>query len=370
MEFWSSVLEGVVMNPHFWQGRRVLLTGHTGFKGSWLALWLQTLGAEVLGYSLSPPTEPSLFELARVAEGMTSVIGDVRDLSYLQQVMADYQPEIVFHLAAQPLVRESYQYPIETYATNVMGTVYLLEAVRQVGNVRAVVNVTSDKCYENREWVWGYRENEAMGGYDPYSSSKGCAELVTAAYRNSFFNPNCYLDHRVAIATGRAGNVIGGGDWATDRLVPDILKALMTNQTILIRNPQAVRPWQHVLEPLNGYLTLAEHLYLKGAAFGDGWNFAPNELDVKPVSWIVEYLIFLWGGDVTWQQDSKVQPHEAGYLKLDCSKARIKLAWEPKLDLKTALTWVVDWTKALQAGANMQNITKAQIQEFMELANP
>ena len=254
MGFGQSSVEGVVMNPGFWQGKRVLITGHTGFKGSWLSLWLQTLGSDVVGYSLAPPTSPSLFELAGVASGMTSVLGDVRNLDRLKQVIADYQPEIAIHMAAQPLVRESYSNPVETYATNVMGTVNLMEAVRQVSGVRVVVNVTSDKCYENREWVWGYREDEAMGGYDPYSSSKGCAELVTQAYRNSFFNPRLYSEHGVAVATARAGNVIGGGDWARDRLVPDILKSLMAGETVMIRHPHATRPWQHVLEPLNGCL--------------------------------------------------------------------------------------------------------------------
>jgi CDP-glucose 4,6-dehydratase len=363
-------VEGVVMNPSFWQGKRVLLTGHTGFKGSWLSLWLQFLGADVLGYSLQPPTEVNLFELATVASGMKSVVGDVRDLNHLQQVIADYQPEIVIHMAAQPLVRESYRNPVETYATNVMGTVHLLEAVRQVHEVRVVVNVTSDKCYENREWVWGYREDEPMGGYDPYSNSKGCAELVTAAYRNSFFNPQSYSEHGVAVATARAGNVIGGGDWATDRLVPDVLKSLMAGQTVLIRHPHATRPWQHVLEPLNGYLTLAEHLYKDGATFSEGWNFGPNESDVKPVSWIVDQLYSLWGSDISWTQETAAQVHEAHCLKLDCSKARTKLGWQPKLDLKTALAWVVDWTRSFQSGANMRSVTEMQINRFMELVDP
>ncbi len=358
------------MNPSFWQGKRVLLTGHTGFKGSWLSLWLQFLGADVLGYSLQPPTEVNLFELATVASGMKSVVGDVRDLNHLQQVIADYQPEIVIHMAAQPLVRESYRNPVETYATNAMGTVHLLEAVRQVHEVRVVVNVTSDKCYENREWVWGYREDEPMGGYDPYSNSKGCAELVTAAYRNSFFNPQSYSEHGVAVATARAGNVIGGGDWATDRLVPDVLKSLMAGQTVLIRHPHATRPWQHVLEPLNGYLTLAEHLYKDGATFSEGWNFGPNESDVKPVSWIVDQLYSLWGSDISWTQETAAQVHEAHCLKLDCSKARIKLGWQPKLDLKTALAWVVDWTRSFQSGANMRSVTEMQINRFMELVDP
>lgn len=357
------------MNLGFWQGKRVLLTGHTGFKGSWLSLCLQILGSDVIGYSLPPATSPSLFELADVADGMNSVLGDVRNLDNLHQVIARYQPEIVFHLAAQPLVRESYSYPVETYATNVMGTVNLLEAVRQVGGVRVVVNVTSDKCYENREWVWGYRENEPMGGYDPYSSSKGCAELVTAAYRNSFFNPRNYSEHGVAVATARAGNVIGGGDWASDRLVPDILKSLIAGEVVMIRHPHATRPWQHVLEPLNGYLTLAEHLYQDGLKYCEAWNFGPDESDVKPVAWIVEQIISLWGDDGAWEQIKIAELHEARCLKLDCSKAHTHLGWKPKVNLKTALAWVVDWAKSFQGEANMRNVTESQIQQFMKLTD-
>lgn len=355
------------MNPNFWQGKKVLITGHTGFKGSWLSLWLKILGAELVGYSLVPSTNPNLFTLAAVEKGIISVEGDVYNLAHLQQVIAEYQPEIIIHMAAQALVRQSYRNPVETYAVNIMGTVNLLEAVRQVGGVRAVVNVTSDKCYENREWVWGYREDEAMGGYDPYSSSKGCAELVTAAYRNSFFHPKNYDEHGVGIATARAGNVIGGGDWASDRLVPDILKSLMAGKDILIRNPQAIRPWQHVLEPLDGYLTLAENLYCDGVTFSGGWNFGPNESDIKSVSWIVEKLISLWGSNVSWLKETSLQAHEANYLKLDCSKAFSKLNWQPKLDLNTALAWAIDWTKAFYSNGNMRQVTEAQIHHFMEL---
>ncbi|MDI9640292.1 CDP-glucose 4,6-dehydratase [Oscillatoria amoena NRMC-F 0135] len=354
------------MKPSSWPGKRVFLTGHTGFKGSWLSLWLQLLGAEVAGYSLAPPTQPSLFELADVQEGMLSIEGDIRDLERLRQAIAQFKPEIVFHLAAQSIVRQSYQNPVDTYAVNVMGTVNLLEAIRQVGGVRAVVNITSDKCYENREWVWGYRENEAMGGYDPYSSSKGCAELVTSAYRNSFFHPSDYAQHGVAIASARAGNVIGGGDWAVDRLIPDTLKSLIAKQPLPIRNPHAIRPWQHVLEPLNGYLTLAEYLYQQGAPFSEAWNFGPNDCDIQPVSWVVDRLFTLWG-EGTWQWDRGTQPHEATTLKLDSTKARIKLGWQPKLDLETALAWIVDWTKAWQAGANSRHFTETQIQKFMEI---
>jgi CDP-glucose 4,6-dehydratase len=358
-----------MMNPHFWQGKKVFLTGHTGFKGSWLSRWLQLLGAEVTGYSLPPSTQPNLFELAEVATGMTSVVGDILNLEHLTQVMSECQPEIVIHMAAQALVRKSYQSPVETYNTNVMGTVHLLEAVRQVNSVRAVVNVTSDKCYENREWVWGYREDEAMGGYDPYSSSKGCAELVTTAYRNSFFHPDKYSQHRVAIASGRAGNVIGGGDWATDRLVPDILKSFIAGHPVTIRNPQAIRPWQHVLEPLSGYLTLAEGLVTQGVPLMGGWNFGPNESDIQPVSWVVEKLIELWPQCASWQLDGLVQPHEANHLKLDCSKAKGELKWTPKLDLSTTLAWVVDWTKAWQQEENMQAVTNRQIKQYMQRVN-
>jgi CDP-glucose 4,6-dehydratase len=368
VEFWSSKIEGVVMSANFWTGKKVFVTGHTGFKGSWLSLWLQMLGAEVIGYALAPPTSPSLFELANVAHGMTSVVGDIKDLNLLKQVMQSYQPDIVIHMAAQALVRESYHNPVDTYAVNIMGTVNVLEAVRSVSSVRAVVSITSDKCYENREWVWGYRESDPMGGYDPYSSSKGCAELVATAYRQSFFNPADYGQHGVAIATVRAGNVIGGGDWAKDRLIPDILNAWLAGKEVVIRNPQAVRPWQHVLEPLNGYLMLAEKLFTQGSLYNGGWNFGPDESGVKTVFWVVEQLKQFWGKDATWTKDSRVQPHEANYLTLDCSKARTQINWEPQLDLATALAWIVDWTKAWQQGYDMKQKSQAQIQQFMQLA--
>ncbi|NJO43161.1 MAG: CDP-glucose 4,6-dehydratase [Cyanobacteria bacterium CRU_2_1] len=354
------------MKSEFWHGKRVFLTGHTGFKGSWLSLWLQVLGAEIMGFALEPPTDPSLFELARVANGMTSVIGDVRELDRLQQTMRDFKPEIVIHMAAQPLVRRSYQAPVETFAINVMGTVNVLEAIRHTNSVRTVVDITSDKCYENREWVWGYRETDLLGGYDPYSGSKACAELVAATYRNSFFNPSTYSEHDVALATTRAGNVIGGGDWAADRLVPDILKALMNGESVLIRNPQATRPWQHVLEPLNGYLMLAEKLYTQGTAYGGSWNFGPDSSNIETVSWIADHLCSLWDGDLTWTRDAETNHvHENTFLKLDCSKAQTKLGWRPKLDLKTTLSWIVDWTKAYQAGYEMRHFTEEQIQHFM-----
>ena len=357
------------MNPDFWSGKRVLLTGHTGFKGSWLSLWLQSMGAQVTGYALAPPTGPSLFEIAEVAQGMTSVIGDIRDLAKLQAVFAMHKPEIVIHMAAQPLVRYSYQNPVETYSTNVMGTVHLLEAVRNSHGVKAVVNITTDKCYENREWVWGYRENEPMGGFDPYSNSKGCAELVSAAYRSSFFNVNNYAQHGVATATVRAGNVIGGGDWAQDRLIPDILAAFEQGRKVGIRNPHAVRPWQHVMEPLRGYLTLAEQLFEHGPSFSDGWNFGPKDEDAKPVGWIVEQMAALWGSDAQWRVDAGEHPHEARYLKLDISKARRRLDWHPALCLKDALALIIDWTKQRQAGANMRQLTLTQLQAYQALTS-
>ena len=356
------------MNPHFWSGKRVFLTGHTGFKGSWLALWLQSLGAEVTGYALAAPTQPSLFEIASVGAGMHSVLGDIRDLSALQATLQAHRPEIVIHMAAQALVRPSYQNPVETYATNVMGTVHLLEAVRQTPGVRAVVNITTDKCYENREWVWGYREDEPMGGYDPYSNSKGCAELVSAAYRSSFFNPATYASHGVALATVRAGNVIGGGDWASDRLLPDILSAFAEGRPARIRNPSAIRPWQHVLEPLRGYLTLAERLYAQGPAFAEAWNFGPQDEDAKPVQWIVEHMAALWGAGAQWQTDGLAHPHEAHSLKLDISKARSRLHWHPALRLPDALQRIVDWSRRHRDGADMRAVTLDQIAHYQQLA--
>ena len=352
------------MNLKFWSGKKVFVTGHTGFKGSWLCLWLQELGADVTGYALQPPTTPSLFDVAQVGQGMHSIIGDIRDGTALAGAMQAAEPDIVIHMAAQPLVRYSYIEPVETYSTNVMGTVHLLEAVRKTPSVRAVVNVTSDKCYENKEWVWGYRENEAMGGYDPYSSSKGCAELVAAAYRNSFFNPEKYNEHHVALASARAGNVIGGGDWADDRLIPDILRAVSAGQPVTIRNPHAIRPWQHVLEPLAGYLQLAQKLYEEGVAYAEGWNFGPNDDDAKPVQWIVEQLTQQWGEGASWQLDQVDHPHEAHYLKLDCSKAKARLDWHPRWSLMLALVKIIEWHKEVEHGADMRTKTLAQIAEF------
>jgi len=354
-------VEGVEVNPAFWMGKCVLLTGHTGFKGSWLSLWLQSMGVQVVGYALAPPTKPSLFEVAGVGKGMTSIIGDVRDLEHLRNVFAKHRPEIVIHMAAQPLVRYSYIEPVETYSTNVMGTVNLLEAVRGTDSIKALVNVTSDKCYENREWIWGYRENEAMGGYDPYSSSKGCAELVTAAYRDSYFHPEKYKMHGLAIASARAGNVIGGGDWADDRLVPDIMRSITHGKPVIVRNPHAIRPWQHVLEPLSGYLVLARKLYEGGVTYAEGWNFGPNEEDAKPVQWIVEKLTQAWGGGASWVLDGGDHPHEAQYLKLDCSKAKMRLDWHPRWHLEDALGAITDWHRAQRDGKDMRELTLRQI---------
>lgn len=353
------------MTPSFWLGRRVLITGHTGFKGSWLSLWLQSLGARVSGYSLPAPTAPSLFHLAGVAREMVSVEGDVRDLEHLAGVVRSEDPEVVIHMAAQSLVRQSYRDPVETYATNVMGTVHLLEAVRRAPGVRVALVVTSDKCYENREWVWGYRENEPMGGYDPYSNSKGCAELVTSAFRSSFFRPSGSTQ-TTAVASARAGNVIGGGDWATDRLIPDVLRSFLVGEPVRIRNPDAIRPWQHVLEPLCGYLQLVERLWEDGNGYAEGWNFGAEDRESRPVSWIVERLTGLWGEGARWEPDAGEHPHEAHYLKLDCSKAKERLGWIPRLSLEEALEWIVDWYRAYQNGEDVRRITEAQILSYQD----
>jgi CDP-glucose 4,6-dehydratase len=334
------------------------------------------LGATTIGYALEPPTQPSLFEVARVADDMTSIFGDIRDLDHLQAVMAQYRPQVIIHMAAQPIVRRSYHDPVETYSTNIMGTVNVLEAAREAErhgySPRAVVCITSDKCYENKEWLWGYRENDPMGGHDPYSSSKGCAELIISAYRNSFFgqpenDPRTGLgpQHPAAIASTRAGNVIGGGDWAQDRLIPDMIKAIMEDQPVEIRSPHAVRPWLHVLEPLNGYLMLAEQLWITGTEFAQAWNFGAASEDAKSVQWIVENLIRLWGEDARWERDLARHPHESRYLKLDNSKTTALLGWRPKLDLLTTLEWIVEWYRAYhQQNADLHALTKEQILRF------
>jgi CDP-glucose 4,6-dehydratase len=356
-------VEGLDVNPEFWQGKKVLLTGHTGFKGSWLALWLQSLGAEVIGYSLPPPTQPNLFDLAQVGQHMVSIQGDVRDLQHLERVIRDHQPSIVIHMAAQALVRRSYLDPVGTYATNVLGTVHMLEAIRCADAVRALLIVTSDKCYENREELRAYLETDPMGGFDPYSSSKGCAELVTAAYRSSYFSSPSGRA-AVAVASVRSGNVIGGGDWAEDRLVPDLMRALLEGQEAIIRNPDAVRPWQHVLEPLSGYLLLVQKLCEDGTRYSQSWNFGPDEAEARPVLWIVEHLAQLWGPDTRWTVDRGHQPHEAHYLKLDSAKARALLGWQPQWGLARALEVTVTWYKAYQSGQDTRPLVLEQIRSY------
>jgi CDP-glucose 4,6-dehydratase len=356
------------MTADFWSGKRVFITGHTGFKGGWLALWLESLGAKVAGYSLSAPTEPSLCELAAVENSIASTRNDIRNAESLRESVQRFEPAIVLHLAAQALVRPSYEDPVGTYSSNVMGTVNVLESVRQCPAVRAVVIVTSDKCYENRERAEGYREDEAMGGYDPYSSSKGCAELVTAAYRNSFFNPSDYARHKVGLASGRAGNVIGGGDWARDRLIPDMIRAMSAGDPVKIRNPNAVRPWQHVLEPLAGYLLLARRLYEEGPKLSGGWNFGPLDGDTRKVRDIVERVTDQWGEGARWEADPGEHPHEARFLKLDCSRAHALLGWRPRLDTNTALAWTVDWYKAWRAGKDVRALCLQQISTYSSLA--
>jgi len=351
----------------FWHGKRVLLTGHTGFKGSWLALWLHTLGAEVVGYALPPASDRGLYALADVGSLLTSVEGDVRDADHLQRVMAQHRPEIVLHLAAQALVRHSFANPIETYATNVMGTVHVLEAARHAPGARVVVCVTSDKCYENRETGHPYAEGDPMGGNDPYSSSKGCAELVVTAYRHSYFPPARIADHGVALSSGRAGNVIGGGDWAADRLVVDVMSSYLEGRSPLIRNPHAVRPWQFVLEPLAGYLMLAEQSWTAPAATAEAWNFGPELSDCRPVSWVVDRIAEAWGGGVAWTRDARPLEPEAQLLLLDADKAHTKLGWRPRLDLAQAIDWTVGWYRAYGEGADMAAVTRAQIASYEAL---
>lgn len=359
-----------MLNRDFWKGRRVFLTGHTGFKGSWLSLWLDSLGAEVTGYALDPPTQPNLFELAGVASCMRSIRGDVRDFPRLKAAVAECRPEVVIHMAAQSVVRRGYDDPIETYSSNVMGTVHVLEALRQLNQPSAVVNVTSDKCYENREWVWGYREDEPMGGRDPYSNSKGCAELVTAAYRESYFPPESFERHGVALASARAGNAIGGGDWTGNQLIPDLIRAFLAGEPCLIRNPLATRPWQFVLEPVRGYLMLAERLAEDPARFASGWNFGPADEDAKPVSWIADELVRLWGSHASWRHDGSLHPHEAHLLKLDASKSKAFLGWHPQLPLSLALEWIAGWYRAFQSGSDVASVTRAQIERYQMLAQP
>jgi len=351
------------MVANVWQGKRVFLTGHTGFKGGWMALWLAHKGAVVHGYALDPCTEPNLFTVAKVGSVIEDERGDIRDGEKLDAAMRGFAPEVVFHMAAQPLVRYSYEDPIGTYETNVIGTARVLDAVRRTPTVRAVLSVTTDKCYENKEWLWGYRESDPLGGYDPYSSSKACAEIVAAAFRQSYFG-----DGRCAVATGRAGNVIGGGDWSVDRLIPDLVRGFLAGEPVKIRSPQAIRPWQHVLEPVMGYIQLAEKLLSVDAArYATAFNFGPSDEDAQTVEWIVERMTQFWGADANWQLDAGPGVHEAGYLKLDASRAHAELAWHPRLKLESALQWLADWYKAWQNGADMHAFTLAQIAAYEKL---
>jgi CDP-glucose 4,6-dehydratase len=364
---WEGTLENLV---NTWQGRRVFLTGHTGFKGSWLALWLARLGAQVRGYALDPCTEPNLFALAGVGNVLDDVRGDVRDCGRLEASLTEFAPGVVFHLAAQPLVRRSYADPAGTYGTNVMGTVHLLEAIRKTPSVRAVVCVTTDKCYQNQEWIWPYRETDPLGGYDPYASSKACVEIVSAAYRNSFFPSERMHDHQVALATARAGNVIGGGDWSEDRLIPDLVRGFGSGQPVLIRRPEAIRPWQHALDPLHGYLVLAQKLLADPKQFSSAYNFGPNEEDIWPVERIANKLAHMWGRGAAWIRDSAPSPHESSVLRLDASKARALLGWKPRLNIEAALEWTLAWYRAWNQGADMAEFTRKQISEYESSGSP
>ena len=350
-----------------WRGRRVFLTGHTGFKGSWLALWLSSLGAQIRGYSLDPCTEPNMFSLASVGTVVDDIRGDIRDYAHLEASMTEFAPEVVFHLAAQPIVRRSYADPLGTYATNVMGTVHVLEVVRKTPSVRAVVCVTTDKCYQNQEWVWPYRETDPLGGYDPYASSKACTEIVSAAFRSSFFPPERLHEHHVALATARAGNVIGGGDWSEDRLIPDLVRGFSSGQPVLIRCPNAIRPWQHVLESLRGYMMLAHELHAQHAPFASSYNFGPSDDDVWPVERIANRLVERWGKGASWIRDSAPAVHESNVLRLDASKARVELGWKPRLGIETALEWTMAWYRAWNRHDNMAEFTRKQIVEYEEL---
>lgn len=365
----QGTLEALVTGPDrsVWQNRRVFLTGHTGFKGGWLSLWLAQLGATVRGYALDPYTTPNLLDAAKIASVIEDVRGDILDRAKLEASMTEFKPDIVIHMAAQPLVRLSYVDPLGTYATNVLGTGHVLEAVRKTPSVRAVVSVTTDKCYENKEWHWGYREIDPLGGYDPYSSSKACAELVTAAYRQSFFNVSKFDEHRCGIASGRAGNVIGGGDWSDDRLIPDLVKGFLRGEAVRIRRPNSIRPWQHVLEPLWGYIRIAEELYKGNSSAASPWNFGPADDDAWPVGRIAEKMVEVWGDGAKWILDADPGAHEAGYLKLDASKARAELGWHPSLHIGTTLEWLVNWYKAQKRGEDMHKYTLDQIAAYESL---
>ena len=324
------------------------------------------MGAKITGYSLNPPTTPNLYDICGIDKIATSIIADIRDYAPLHAAVRSSRPDIIFHMAAQSLVGESYKNPSETYAVNVMGTVNLFETLRTLKGTKAVLNVTTDKCYENREWVWGYRENEPLGGYDPYSNSKACSELVTASYRSSFFNPKDYSIHGLGLATARAGNVIGGGDWATDRLLPDCIRALLTGENILVRNPQSVRPWQHVLEPLSGYLLLAQRLCEDGSRYSQAWNFGPDDCDAKPVEWIINEVCKKWGRNAAYRIDKGKHPHEAHYLKLDCSKAKAELGWHPRWNLEKAIEKIIEWTQAYREEKDLRKVCLKQIEDYSE----
>lgn len=351
----------------FWTNRNVFLTGHTGFKGSWLSLWLDSLGAKVTGYALDAPTQPNLFEQARVASAVRSIKGDIRDFAKLKSAIAECKPDVVIHMAAQSVVRQGYDDPVDTYSSNVMGTVHLFEALRQIDQPCAVVNVTSDKCYENREWAWGYRENDPLGGHDPYSNSKACAELVTSAFRDSYFTGRGSEQTSIAVGSARAGNVVGGGDWTRDQLIPDLMRAFLASESCMIRSPHAIRPWQFVLEPLRGYLMLAERLVRDGEEFATAWNFGPLDADARPVSWIANELVKYWGHDAAWSADTGMHPREATYLKLDASKTASVLDWHPALTLGVALEWIVEWYRAFQSGDDLERLTRAQIERYETL---
>ena len=356
-----EIKKGIV-DVGFWKSKKVYLTGHTGFKGSWISLWLESMGAIVKGYSLKPNTSPNLFKEAEIDKIIESEIGDILDLNQLTKSMSSFNPDILIHMAAQPLVRLSYQKPVETYSTNVIGTVNVLEAARSCNQLKAIVTVTTDKCYENQEWEWAYRENEPMGGHDPYSSSKGCAELVTSAYRRSFFNSK----DSASLASARAGNVIAGGDWSGDRLIPDILRAFEKSESVVIRNPLSTRPWQHVLEPLSGYLVLAQELYINGHNFAEGWNFGPKDEDCKPVSWILDRMALKWSNGASWKLDDNNNPHEAVFLKLDCSKAANRLKWFPKWNLDYTLQSIIDWQKIFLNGGDVKAQCIKEIKKYTE----
>jgi len=352
------------MNKDFWKNKKVLITGHTGFKGSWLSLWLWSAGAEVYGYALEPSTIPSLFNLLKLSEKINHHEGDVRDLAVFKQYMSSVEPDVVIHMAAQALVQASYIDPVETFSTNVMGTVHLFEAVRVTPSVKVIINVTTDKCYENKEWPWGYRENDTLGGYDPYSNSKACSELITAAYRSSYFNPNMFNEHGKAMATARAGNVIGGGDWTKGRLIPDIINGFVHEEVINIRNPSAIRPWQHVLEPLSGYLLLAEKLWEKPEIYTGAWNFGPYDSDAVTVREVVKYLAEQWHG-AQWKIDDKVSLHETKCLQLDISKATTVLGWKPRWALTRTLDSIVAWQQAfISQDEDILDVTLSQLKDY------